>query len=393
MKKTLKKLLVTTMAVSMAALIPSGCGLLPSSSAFSASVTAQAALRSSDDLSYKVSWKTSDERQKLVNTALSLEGKIPYVWGGKASAPGWNKSWDNRQTGMDCSGFVQWAYWTALNKKDGLSTTAQITDAGKSIDADELKPGDVGLLFAGGSHYEDASGKSFETEEAAQASNQKKAEKKVRKQLKEKAAQYGDSKTLSARADTLSQKAQDLKAQAADCLSQADDVSDSNPDKADRLTAKAGRLKDRASDASDRAGQARKQARTARKKEAAATSKEAVDKAVKQELTSPEYNVRHVTNHVGIYAGKDKHGNRVWIHCNSSNNTVSVNHFSGFTVYRRIITGNEHYTTRDRIIHERELRAGIKKLNTQLKARELYRGPAHVRHVSNASHEKKSSRK
>ena len=70
----------------------------------------------------------SETRKHIVKTGLSLVGKVPYFWGGK-SAAGWNDEWNTpklvtaagsttsgtiRPFGLDCSGFTDWTYKTAV---------------------------------------------------------------------------------------------------------------------------------------------------------------------------------------------------------------------------------------------------------------------------------------
>ena len=67
----------------------------------------------------------SEERKSILTNALSLVGKVPYFWGGKSSAIGWDSAWGTmrkvtaagspssgsiRAFGLDCSGFVTWAF-------------------------------------------------------------------------------------------------------------------------------------------------------------------------------------------------------------------------------------------------------------------------------------------
>lgn len=64
-------------------------------------------------------------QQDIVDSALSLVGKVQYFWGGKSMAIGWDNRWGSpmevtapgssttgtiRPFGLDCSGFVAWAY-------------------------------------------------------------------------------------------------------------------------------------------------------------------------------------------------------------------------------------------------------------------------------------------
>ena len=67
----------------------------------------------------------SELRSQIVANACSLVGKVNYFWGGKSSAIGWDSAWGKpmkvtasgspstgttRPFGLDCSGFVTWAY-------------------------------------------------------------------------------------------------------------------------------------------------------------------------------------------------------------------------------------------------------------------------------------------
>ena len=70
----------------------------------------------------------SPERKAVVREALSLVGKVNYFWGGKSLTLGWNSAWGElkkvtasgspttgtyRLYGLDCSGFVDWAFFNA----------------------------------------------------------------------------------------------------------------------------------------------------------------------------------------------------------------------------------------------------------------------------------------
>ncbi len=122
----------------------------------------------------------SAARKHILVTALSLVGKVPYFWGGK-SGPGWNEEWGTpkqvtaagsdttgsvRPYGLDCSGFTDWTYKTALGTGLPGGTQSQ-WNGSYEISADELLPGDLGfrmgndggynhvLIFAGyGEHQE-----------------------------------------------------------------------------------------------------------------------------------------------------------------------------------------------------------------------------------------------
>lgn len=98
----------------------------------------------------------SKNRQQLVKTALTLTGAIYYEWGGKPTNPGWNDRWwqptTNGYTGLDCSGYIKWVYWTAWGEGyEGLDGTAGISSNCTIISKSELQPGDLGVIFIGGS--------------------------------------------------------------------------------------------------------------------------------------------------------------------------------------------------------------------------------------------------
>lgn len=90
----------------------------------------------------------------IVQTALSLKGRIPYEWGGKPQKPGYDNSWwsynetNGLQRGLDCSGFVKWSYMTSGFPKEvysKLESTSTILNSDlERISKEELRPGDIG---------------------------------------------------------------------------------------------------------------------------------------------------------------------------------------------------------------------------------------------------------
>ncbi len=67
----------------------------------------------------------TDEQSMLVDACVSLVGRVPYFWGGKSTALGWDERWNYpaevtsagsettgtvRPFGLDCSGYVTWAF-------------------------------------------------------------------------------------------------------------------------------------------------------------------------------------------------------------------------------------------------------------------------------------------
>lgn len=102
----------------------------------------------------------SETRKHIVKTGLSLVGKVPYFWGGKSDA-GWNEEWNTpklvtaagsttsgtiRPFGLDCSGFTDWTYKTAVGVSLYGGTWSQ-WDESYAISSNELLPGDLGFLM------------------------------------------------------------------------------------------------------------------------------------------------------------------------------------------------------------------------------------------------------
>lgn len=105
----------------------------------------------------------SMERRMVVTYALALVDKVDYFWGGKSLVLGWDERWgeltevtaegsDSTGTeqpyGLDCSGFVDWAFYNASGGEyvigqggGAMEQHANCVD----IEWDEVQPGD--LLF------------------------------------------------------------------------------------------------------------------------------------------------------------------------------------------------------------------------------------------------------
>lgn len=105
----------------------------------------------------------SIEQRMVVTYALALVDKVDYFWGGKSLALGWDDRWgeltkvtaegsDSTGTeqpyGLDCSGFVDWAFYNASGGEyvigQGGGAAAQHANC-VDIEWDEVQPGD--LLF------------------------------------------------------------------------------------------------------------------------------------------------------------------------------------------------------------------------------------------------------
>ncbi len=108
-------------------------------------------------------------QQAILKTAIEAAGQISYYYGGKPTASGYPvmttvgengksaKSADSTGrtiAGLDCFGFVDWAYWTAFNNRilsiGSTTSTTTVHDNGAEgltrISASEMKPGDLAFL-------------------------------------------------------------------------------------------------------------------------------------------------------------------------------------------------------------------------------------------------------
>lgn len=105
----------------------------------------------------------SDRRKALIRTALDSVGKIPYYWGGKASCQGFEGNHFGAPVGadyrgrilrgLDCSGWVQWVYWTALGMDlNRVSSTSELVGMGTKINRSDLMPGDIIIRTGADSH-------------------------------------------------------------------------------------------------------------------------------------------------------------------------------------------------------------------------------------------------
>lgn len=101
------------------------------------------------------------KRKDVVKNAGSLVGKVNYFWGGKSSAIGWDSAWGTmrrvtaagspssgtlRAYGLDCSGFVTWAFNNSgMGYAVGHGTYGQ-RDASAQVTASTVQAGDLCFL-------------------------------------------------------------------------------------------------------------------------------------------------------------------------------------------------------------------------------------------------------
>lgn len=151
--KTVKRLIpIILAALAAAALLV----LLPKAGRTS-TLTPEEAARVLSENEYDI-----PEREAVVNAAVSLMGKVHYFWGGKYEGIGPDPTWGELKTvtdggspntgkelpwGLDCSGFVTWAFIQAGYSAGevGHGTWFQ-WNASEEISLSDIRPGD--LVFA-----------------------------------------------------------------------------------------------------------------------------------------------------------------------------------------------------------------------------------------------------
>ena len=120
----------------------------------------------------------SMERRMVVTYALALVDKVDYFWGGKSLVLGWDDRWgepaevtaegsDTTGTeqpyGLDCSGFVDWAFYNASGGSyiigQGGGAAAQHANC-VDIEWDEVQPGDL-LFYPEDEHVGIAAGRDW----------------------------------------------------------------------------------------------------------------------------------------------------------------------------------------------------------------------------------------
>lgn len=95
----------------------------------------------------------SETRRDIIRFALESVGKVPYYWGGKPSAPNYaSNSFGVLTTpdykgrvykGLDCSGWINWVYWSVTGRRLPYESTAGLAATGTRIQRSELQPGDI----------------------------------------------------------------------------------------------------------------------------------------------------------------------------------------------------------------------------------------------------------
>ena len=120
----------------------------------------------------------SMERRMVVTYALALVDKVDYFWGGKSLVLGWDDRWgeltevtaegsDSTGTeqpyGLDCSGFVEWAFYNASGGEYVIGQGGGAMEQhGNCVDIewDEVQPGDL-LFYPEDEHVGIAAGRDW----------------------------------------------------------------------------------------------------------------------------------------------------------------------------------------------------------------------------------------
>lgn len=95
----------------------------------------------------------SKTRRNLIRFALESVGRVPYYWGGKPSSPDYASNRFGILTspdykgrvlkGLDCSGWINWVYWSVTGKRLAYESTSGLAVLGRKISRSELQPGDI----------------------------------------------------------------------------------------------------------------------------------------------------------------------------------------------------------------------------------------------------------
>lgn len=120
----------------------------------------------------------SMERRMVVTYALALVDKVDYFWGGKSLVLGWDDRWGEltevtvegsattgteQPYGLDCSGFVDWAFYNASGGRYIIGQSGGAAEQhGNCVDIewDEVQPGDL-LLYPEDEHVGIAAGRDW----------------------------------------------------------------------------------------------------------------------------------------------------------------------------------------------------------------------------------------
>lgn len=124
----------------------------------------RAPLSSAEIESYmsQLSSDTTEERKNIIRFALQSVGKVPYYWGGKPSSQNYSGNNFGSVTipdhrgrilrGLDCSGWVNWVYWSVTGNRLPYEGTEGLKILGSQVKRQDLKPGDLVVITGSTPH-------------------------------------------------------------------------------------------------------------------------------------------------------------------------------------------------------------------------------------------------
>ena len=120
---------------------------------------------STDEISYYMSLLPDDSsqlRKDVIEYALSSVGKVPYYWGGKPYGAGYERNsfgtvtWPDEKgrvlRGLDCSGWINWVYWSVTGSSLPGESTGTLVGCGRKINRSDLRPGDIIIRTGADAH-------------------------------------------------------------------------------------------------------------------------------------------------------------------------------------------------------------------------------------------------
>ena len=104
----------------------------------------------------------SQERKDIIDFALNSVGKVPYYWGGKPYGAGYERNnfgtvtWPDERgrvlRGLDCSGWINWVYWSVRGYSLPGESTGTLVGCGRKISRSELRSGDIIIRTGADAH-------------------------------------------------------------------------------------------------------------------------------------------------------------------------------------------------------------------------------------------------
>ena len=120
---------------------------------------------STEEISYYnslVPQDASQERKDIIDFALNSVGKVPYYWGGKPYGAGYERNnfgtvtWPDERgrvlRGLDCSGWINWVYWSVRGYSLPGESTGTLVGCGRKISRSELRSGDIIIRTGADAH-------------------------------------------------------------------------------------------------------------------------------------------------------------------------------------------------------------------------------------------------